>query len=73
MRRLLDVSKRKNPDQTLNHFIIKRAPKPSNKISEINDLARLLEERDANKLGLNMIWVDNYKEIPRILNDISII
>ena len=87
LRRLLDVSMRKNPDRTLNHYVFKKAydiPKIAadmrggglNDVDErhIHDFVRaaqLLEEQDANNLGMHVIWVDDYSEIPAILRRIG--
>jgi len=70
MRRLLDVAWRKNPDKTISHFLIKERPN-HRKDSELDRVARLLAEQDANLLGLKVIWVDNVKEIPDVLNGIA--
>ena len=70
LRRLLDVSNRKNSKNSLNHYIIKGIPNMSNQNDDTDDLAMFLEEQDYNKLGLNVIWIENFKEIPEILNTI---
>jgi len=71
LRRLLDVSRRKNPIKALTHTIIKKTPTFTGKTDTIDDLARLLEEQDANALGLNVIWVDDFHEIPPLLRKIA--
>lgn len=68
MRRLLDVAIRKDPTKKLNHYIIKKVPDFQGVNSNIEDLMIFLEEQDANELGLNVIWIDNFDEIPQILN-----
>ena len=70
LRRLLDVANRKNPSKNLNHFIVKKVPNPHQNDS-VDNLAVLLEEQDANELGLNVIWVDNFDEVPAILKKIN--
>lgn len=70
LRRLLDVAWRKNPDKTLSHYIVKKLPRFGLADDVLDDLARLLEEQDANALGINVIWVDNYDEIPSILHSV---
>ncbi len=70
LRRLLDVTWRKNPDKTLSHYILKKRPRFGTKDDVLDDLARLLEEQDANALGINVIWVDDYDEIPSLLRSI---
>lgn len=72
LRRLLDVSNRKNPDKNLNHYVIKKSPVNSNSKDPMNELALLLEEQDANELGLSVIWVQEYSEIPKILGQIAL-
>ncbi|NVM75175.1 hypothetical protein FHW83_000955 [Duganella sp. SG902] len=66
LRRLLDVAWRKSTDKKQNHYIIKKFPEIDGP-EETQRLARLLEEQDANLLGLNVIWVRKYDEIPKIL------
>lgn len=70
MRRLLDVAWRKNPDKRLRHYIAKRLPKSSSGRDVIDDVTRLLEEQDANALGLNVIWFHDYDELPSIVSHI---
>ncbi|MGK0438184.1 MAG: hypothetical protein ACJATK_001133 [Paracoccaceae bacterium] len=71
LRRLLDVSNRKNPSRALSHYIIKKAPSIPGLSDEIDDLAYLLEEQDANELGLNVIWINDFSEVSDILNGIG--
>lgn len=71
LRRLLDVSNRKSTDKVLSHYIIKKSPLNKDQEDKIDELAFFLEEQDANELGLNVIWVDNYDDIPNILKSIS--
>jgi len=85
LRRLLDVSMRKNPERELNHYIFKKryGVKSLSKYAKDNKLdlnqnncyelikqVENLEEEDSNKLGLNVIWVDDFKEIPIFLKDL---
>jgi hypothetical protein len=70
MRRLLDVAWRKNPDKTMSHFIIKKSPDHA-KDSPLDRVSKLLEEQDANALGLNIIWIDSFGELPNVLSRIS--
>jgi len=69
LRRLLDVAHRKATDGARNHFIIKKLASPSGG-SVSSDLVRLLEEQDANALGLNVIWVSEFSDIPIVLREI---
>ncbi len=72
LRRLLDVANRKNPEKTLNHYFIKKSPSSSKSKDTMDKLALLLEEQDANELGLSMIWIENYSEVPAILKQIAL-
>lgn len=65
MRRLLDVAWRKSPDEALPHFIIKKKPNLSDKKAQ--EFVIFLEEQDANRLGINVIWIEDYDEIPNFL------
>lgn len=71
LRRLLDVANRKNTSRTLNHYIIKKEPNFSHNNDALDQLALLLEEQDANALGLNVIWVDDFSNIAQLLQKIS--
>jgi hypothetical protein len=70
MRRLLDVAWRKNPDKSLSHYIVKRLPRSPGR-PVLDKVSKLLEEQDANALGLNVIWIDEYSELPVVLNEIA--
>jgi hypothetical protein len=69
-RRLLDVAWRKNPDKVMSHYIVKRLPRFSDG-DVLDEVSKLLDEQDANALGLNVIWVEEYAELPTILNEIA--
>ena len=80
MRRLLDVSMRKNGKNEKNHYIIKKhytnndlySDKKSKTDNE-NKMLKIIEyieEKDANALGFNLIWINEFSEIPKILNKI---
>ena len=70
MRRLLDVAWRKNPDKTLSHYIIAKLPH-SSKVDILDEVSKLLNEQDANALGLNVVWIDDFSEVPRVLREIG--
>jgi hypothetical protein len=70
MRRLLDVAWRKNPAKVLSHYIVKRLPKASDG-DELDEVSRLLEEQDANALGLNVVWIEDYSELPGFLRELA--
>ena len=71
LRRLLDVANRKNPNKLINHYIIKKTLSPIKGKDRVDDLAEFLEEQDANELGLNVIWVNEFKEIAPIVRSIG--
>lgn len=70
MRRLLDVAWRKSPDKTMTHYVVKKTPTQSNG-NVLDRVSRLLEEQDANALGLNVVWINEFTEIPTVLDEIS--
>lgn len=70
MRRLLDVAWRKNPDKTLTHYIVRRLPKFSEG-DVLDEVSKLLEEQDANLLGLNVVWIDEFADLPNFLLEIA--
>jgi len=72
LRRLLDASTRKKPDKHLNHYFIKKTPASAKSKDTMDKLALLLDEQDANELGLRMIWVEDYSEVPSILRQIAL-
>jgi hypothetical protein len=69
MRRLLDVAWRKNPDKTMSHYLVRRLPRFSDG-DVLDEVSKLLEEQDANALGLNIIWIEEFSELPHVLDDI---
>lgn len=79
MRRLLDVSIRKNGKGEKNHYIIKKHYafedlfSDDDRIKDIKVIPILenIEEQDANNLGFNVIWINQFKEIPEILTKIG--
>jgi hypothetical protein len=68
MRRLLDVAWRKNPDKHLSHVIIKKSIRSSGS-AFLDDVSQLLEEQDANALGLDVLWIDDFTDLPNVLNE----
>ncbi|TRX58195.1 TIR domain-containing protein [Fulvivirga sp. M361] len=70
LRRLLDVSNRKDPSKNLNHYIIKKTPNFKDSSETVDKMTMLLEEQDANELGLNVIWADTFDEMPDIIRKI---
>lgn len=81
MRRLLDVSMRKNGKAEKNHYIVKKRYTieelyPDVETIKLKDkkvipVLENIEEQDANNLGFNVIWVNDFKEIPEILFEIG--
>jgi hypothetical protein len=86
LRRLLDIAARKNPLKSLNHAVMKRHHQPADLVSKLSHSARrdfpvssvarllqiaeTLESQDANNLGLDVIWVDDFREIPLLLREL---
>ena len=80
MRRLLDVSIRKNGKGEKNHYIIKKRYTTEELYPNSDSVKTLdkkvipviesIEEQDANNLGFNVIWINNFREIPEILREI---
>lgn len=81
MRRLLDVSIRKNGKGEKNHYIIKKHYKLEDLYPEIESenskdikvipVIENIEEQDANNFGFNVIWINDFKEISEILLEIG--
>ncbi|TVR66229.1 MAG: hypothetical protein EA420_01975 [Candidatus Competibacteraceae bacterium] len=87
LRRLLDVSMRKNPDRKANHYVFKRRNDSASLSERIGSLglggddaeiarefmamSEILEEQDSSNLGLNTIWIDDYSEIPAFLRTLA--
>ncbi|MDO5131900.1 MAG: SIR2 family protein [Eubacteriales bacterium] len=66
LRRLLDIVWRRN--HTCRHYIIM---KKSDRKSKTDEIANMLFEQDAYLLGLNVIWCNDFSEIPAILSRIA--
>ena len=78
LRRLLEIAalKRDDINQECKHYAIKKRFKITNtnsseainKFESVNDL---LQESFFKELGVNILWIDDYKEIPDILKRIK--
>jgi len=73
LRRLLEISQKKRPG--LRHYVILKdhwipSRKDMNITQKIANVFRGLEEASFAKLGVSVIWVDEYDEIPGILRSI---
>jgi hypothetical protein len=84
LRRLLDAAMRKNPDRIRYHYVVKKRYTFSDVLqttsaserepiapADLITIAEALEEQDANNLGLTVIWVDEYSEIPSFLERLA--
>lgn len=87
LRRLLDVSMRKNPARDANHYIFKKRHNlediegritalglggdDADNATDFTRVVEMLEETDANNLGMNVIWIDDFAEIPAFLRGVS--
>jgi len=78
MRRLLEIAARKRDDlnEECKHYAIMKRfkitntklSKAINKFESVNDL---LQEAFFKELGVNILWIDDYKEIPNLLKKIK--
>lgn len=75
LRRLLDVSSRKNPNSERRHFVIRKRHVVDDVnlpiASKLTEMANILVEDDANNLGLNIVWIDSFDEIPELIQKIG--
>jgi len=71
IRRLLDVANRKKSHEQLDHYILKKKPIMPGSDKVVDELAFLLEEQDANELGLNVLWVDEFEQIAPLIQAIA--
>jgi hypothetical protein len=40
-------------------------------VEDFLEIVEMLEETDASNLGMNVIWIDDYNEIPAILKGVN--
>ncbi len=86
LRRLLDVSMRKNPSKQIRHYAFRKRYDPTELASQfpgadsaqrlrnasvLAQMAQILEEDDANNLGLSIIWHDQFDDIIPMLTDLA--
>lgn len=76
LRRLLDISSQKNFDESCTHYaILKRftisESNNNDNIITFNKINEELQESFFSELGINIIWVDDYNDIPKLLNEIK--
>lgn len=76
LRRLLEISAQKNQDEKCKHYaIMKRfVIDKSNKddgIIKFEQINEELQETFYKELGVNIIWVDDFSDIPKILGEIK--
>ena len=81
MRRLLDVSERKNKQNQKIHYLIKKRytlesifddpSMYSEKNKALLPIIEEIEEQDAKDLGFNTIWINDFTDIPLILKMIG--
>jgi len=71
LRRLLEISKNNSPNSL--HYIIK-LDEWSKKIKDntLSSTFKFFEENSLRHLGIQVIWINQYEEIPEILNRIKI-
>lgn len=68
LRRLLDIARRECMNNKIQHYIIKKIPDGQDNIKKFQ---MMLEEQDANLYGIEVIWINDFKDIPDILLDIK--
>ncbi len=80
MRRIIDVIATKSGQERRNHFIIKKKynnselfenPENTQEEAAIIQMVEGIEESDANKLGFEVIWINDFNEIPKTLLEIG--
>ncbi|WP_035347618.1 SIR2 family protein [Alkalihalobacillus hemicellulosilyticus] len=77
LRRLLDIASQKNVEENPNHYaILKRFTITSDNnvgddIMTFNHVNEELQESFFKELGINIIWVESFDDIPLILNRIK--
>lgn len=83
LRRLLDVSHRKNPTRVA-HYVVKRRRAPADvkrqtqtftgdrpeTARRLATMADEIEGGDAQSLGINVLWVDDFTELPTLLQGV---
>ena len=79
MRRLLDIAKRKRSEitETCRHYAIMQrltlaSSNESSSIRSFENVNETLQESFFKQLGINIIWFDNFSEIPGILKEIKV-
>ena len=73
LRRLIDVTHSQYPDIE-NYAILDRTKSKKGESSNSAILRNLNEEMESEsfkKIGVNVIWVDDYEEIPKIINKVA--
>lgn len=74
LRRLLDISAQKNIENECKHYVIlKRLKLYDNDVNleKFEHINEELQESFYKELGVNIIWIDSYDEIPNILDRIK--
>lgn len=80
LRRLLEISMSKQTDNTCKHYIIfqkenieleEDSQVDQDNLKKFQKVNEGLKETSLRELGLNVIWVENYDEIPGILDEIK--
>jgi hypothetical protein len=67
LRRLLDVAKRRDGKGGNRHYVILKRSSDSSR----NRMMESLREQDAASLGISILWVDEFGEIPRLIKSIG--
>ena len=67
LRRLLDVAMRRDGEGGARHFAILKRSSNSSK----NRMMESLREQDAASLGISILWVNEYEEIPKLITGLA--
>lgn len=67
LRRLLDVAIRRDGDTGARHYAVLKRNSDSSK----NRMMESLREQDAASLGVSILWVDEFEDIPKLIRSLA--
>jgi hypothetical protein len=73
LRRLIDVTHRQYPDLKNYAIVVRKSPVNKNNSSKLAILRNLFEQVETTayeRIGINVIWVDRYEDVPVVLKKI---
>lgn len=76
LRRLLDIAAQKNQDEKCKHYAIMKRfiidkSNEDDGIRKFEQINEGLQENFFKELGVNIIWIDDFSDIPKILEEIK--